>query len=97
MAAFHPGKLVAVLLTLGFLEHLALAEDKLAEAKPIADGDLAKWVDKRVKSWQPTPEEKRFDEIGWCRSLLEAEKLAKEHKRPIFWFTHDGRIDKGRC
>jgi microcystin degradation protein MlrC len=26
-----------------------------------------------------------------------AEKLAKENNRPVFLFTHDGRINIGRC
>jgi hypothetical protein len=54
-------------------------------------------IDRRVTDWQPTAEEKRFDQIGWCTSLLEAEKLAREHQRPIFLFTHDGRMNVGRC
>jgi len=68
-----------------------------ADEKKVADADLAAFVDKRVKDWQPTAEERRFDEIGWCHSILEAERLAKEHKRPIFLFTHDGKMNVGRC
>jgi hypothetical protein len=59
--------------------------------------DLKDKIDRRVANWQPTAEEKRFDQIGWCTSLLEAEKLAREHQRPIFLFTHDGRMNVGRC
>jgi hypothetical protein len=59
--------------------------------------DLRKLVDQRVAEWQPTADEKRFDQIGWCTSLLEAEKLARQHHRPIFLFTHDGRMNVGRC
>jgi hypothetical protein len=54
-------------------------------------------VDRRVDELQPTADEKRFDQIGWCTNLLEAEKLAREHHRPIFLFTHDGRMNVGRC
>jgi hypothetical protein len=54
-------------------------------------------VDRRVEEWQPTAEERRFDEIGWCTSLLQAEELAKERGRPIFLFTHDGKMQVGRC
>jgi len=25
------------------------------------------------------------------------EQLAREHRRPIFLFTHDGRMNVGRC
>jgi hypothetical protein len=57
----------------------------------------AAWIDQRVKDWQPTAEEKRFDEIGWAKDIREAEKLARENKRPVFLFTHDGRMNFGRC
>jgi hypothetical protein len=67
----------------------------LAADKP-ADRDAA-WIDQRVKDWQPTAEEKRFDAIGWAKDIREAEKLAKENKRPVFLFTHDGRMNIGRC
>jgi hypothetical protein len=57
----------------------------------------AAWVDQRVKDYQPTAEEKRFDEIGWAKDIREAERLAKENNRPIMLFTHDGRMNIGRC
>jgi len=63
-------------------------------------GDPAQWpawVDQRIKDLQPMPQERKFDRIGWSRTVLGAEKLAKEYGRPIFLFTHDGRINTGRC
>jgi hypothetical protein len=66
-------------------------------ADKVSDRDLAGWVDQRVKEWQPGAGEKRFDEIGWCHSVLQAERLARKHKRPVFWFSHDGRMAAGRC
>jgi hypothetical protein len=71
---------------------LALSLGLLAAclAAPPGDGDLAAWVDRRVQDWQPTPEERRFDEIGWARDIRAAERLAKEHGRPVFLFTYDG-------
>lgn len=75
---------------------LALADDKPSKSS-VADTDLVSFVQKRVSDWQPTAEERRFDEIGWCHSLVEAEKLAREHNRPIFLFTHDGKMGVGRC
>jgi len=85
------------LIALGLLGGaLALADDKPVKSA-VADSDLMSFVQKRVSDWQPTAEERRFDEIGWCHSILEAEKLAKEHNRPIFWFTHDGKMSVGRC
>lgn len=62
-----------------------------------ADEDVATWVNDQIKSLQPTPSEKHFDEIGWVRSIVQAEKLAREHNRPVFLFTFNGNIDTGRC
>ena len=69
----------------------------LAQDKRIADSELASWVDKRVQEWQPTKAERRFDEIGWVKDIREGERLAKEHGRPVFLFTHDGHMAIGRC
>jgi hypothetical protein len=69
---------------------LSMAADKPADRDAV-------WIDQRVKDWQPTAKEKRFDEIGWAKNIREAEKLAKENKRPVFLFTHDGRMNIGRC
>ncbi len=57
----------------------------------------AVWVDARVKAWQPTERELAWQRIGWAKSILEAEKLGKVNKRPVFLFTHDGRLNVGRC
>ena len=54
-------------------------------------------VQQRVAELQPKAEEKRFDEIGWAKDIREARRLAKEHNRPVFLFTHDGRMNIGRC
>src|SRR5262245_53294009 len=53
-------------------------------------------IDEKVKAWQPVPEERRFDEIGWAKDLPEARRLAKEHNRPIFMVAHVGRLNLGR-
>jgi hypothetical protein len=66
-------------------------------AGPIADKDLPNWLSKRIADWQPAKEEKRFDEIGWAKDIREAQRLAKEHGRPVFLFSHDGRMNIGRC
>jgi hypothetical protein len=57
----------------------------------------AAWVDRRVTELQTAKDERRIDEIGWASSLREAEKLARDHQRPVFLFTHDGRMALGRC
>ena len=89
-------KLALIVGLLALTAILAAAEKKPATA-PVRDGDLKKWVEDRVHEWKPTAEEKRFYEIGWCHSIGEAERLARQHKRPIFLFTHDGRMNAGRC
>lgn len=63
----------------------------------VADADVAPWVAQRVRAWQPTPEERVFDEIAWVNGLAEAQRLAKKHGRPVFLFTHDGHMAVGRC
>jgi len=55
------------------------------------------WIEQRVQELQPTAKERRIDEIGWAKDIRTAEKLAKENNRPVFLFTHDGRINIGRC
>ena len=62
-----------------------------------APTDPARWVAERVKLWQPIAAERRFDDIGWARDILEARRLAAEHNRPVFLFTHDGHMAVGRC
>jgi hypothetical protein len=74
------------------------AEKKPSAAKPaIADADLTDLVAKRIDGWKPTAMEKRFDEIAWVKDIREALRLGKEHNRPVFLFTHKGRMNIGRC
>lgn len=70
-----------LLMALGFLD-LGRGEEAAA--------DLAARVAERVRDWQPTSDERRLDQVGWARDLLEARRLAKEHRRPLFVFTYDG-------
>jgi len=74
-----------------------LAPAAVAGDRPVADADVAAFVAKRVAEWRPTAVERRFDEIGWAKDIREAERLAKAHNRPVFLFTHDGRMAVGRC
>jgi len=62
-----------------------------------ADNEVVAWVAKRVEERQPSALDRRFDEIGWATDLRTAIRLGKEHHRPIFLFTMDGRINTGRC
>jgi hypothetical protein len=59
-------------------------------SEPVGGRVDSSWVDARVKAWQPSKAERAFDEIGWVQNLTEAERLAQEHRRPIFLFTYDG-------
>lgn len=68
-----------------------------AQEKRRDDATVASWVAKRVNDWQPTEAERRFDDIGWVDTIGEALRLGKESQRPVFLFTHDGRIAIGRC
>ncbi|HVR76342.1 MAG TPA: hypothetical protein VMT52_18580 [Planctomycetota bacterium] len=54
-------------------------------------------ITKLVAEWQPAPSERKFDQIGWLTEIRGALSLAKEHRRPVFLFTHDGRMAIGRC
>jgi hypothetical protein len=71
-------------------------QGRAMDAQP-ADRDVIAFVQERVRDWQPTAAERRFDEIGWAKDIREAERLAKLHGRPVFLFTHDGRMAIGRC
>jgi hypothetical protein len=55
------------------------------------------WVEERVRQWQPTAAEKRWETIGWAQDIRSAVRLGKEHNRPVFLFTLDGRMGVGRC
>jgi hypothetical protein len=57
----------------------------------------AAWVEQRVREWQPTAQEKAWESIGWTRDIRDAIRLGKEHHRPVFLFTLDGRMGVGRC
>lgn len=66
--------------------------------KPSARPQDEAWVDQQIEQWQSTKAERAFDDIGWAKSLLEAEQLASKHGRPIFLFTYDGANLAGyRC
>jgi hypothetical protein len=66
-------------------------------ARPSKDPKDLRWVKQRVEDWQPTEAERKVDLIGWADGLVPAVRLAREHKRPVFIFTLDGELGKGRC
>ena len=63
----------------------------------VSDGAEVDWVEARVAELQPKSQEKRFDDIGWADDIRAAKRLASSHQRPVFLFTHDGRMNIGRC
>jgi hypothetical protein len=54
-------------------------------------------VERRVRAWQPTASERRWEQIGWAKDIRAALRLARQTNRPVFLFTHDGRLSVGRC
>jgi hypothetical protein len=91
----------AALLALGLLGGTGLCGQQPGkpgvEKAPAGDADFVAWVDRLVEARRVAPGERRLDEIGWAADIRTAERLAKEHNRPVFLFTHDGRMNVGRC
>lgn len=83
----------------GTLAGQARASDNVAPqgGSAVTDRTVGAWVEKRVQEWQITAAERKFDEIGWAKDIRDALRLAKLHRRPVFLFTHDGRMAIGRC
>ena len=90
MSVFSCLPIFAALFLLGTILRAGSAE------KPVTAHDFS-WIEQRVQELQPTARERRIDEIGWAKDIRAAEKLAKENNRPVFLFTHDGRMNIGRC
>jgi RNA polymerase sigma-70 factor (ECF subfamily) len=53
-------------------------------------------IERRVREWQPTPDERRFDEIGWVGTIAESLRLSRESGRPLVLLTQSGHIELGR-
>ena len=53
-------------------------------------------IDRWVQDWQPTETDRKFEQIGWVKDIPSAMKLAKQHGRPVFVFTHKGQVNLGR-
>lgn len=96
MAAFaifsEMNRLAAILPAAAFL---ALVSSVASQAQDEPNGPG--WVQARVQEIAVKAEERRLDEIGWTRDIREAKRLAEETGRPVFLFTHDGRLNIGRC
>ena len=83
-------------LRLALCTTLAIAGAVAAESW-LKDDKLVEAVQKKVREIQPSREERRFDEVGWASSIVEARALSQKINRPVFLFTYNGNIDTGRC
>jgi hypothetical protein len=67
-------------------------------AEPSADKTDLAWVEQRADQWKPTTQERKFDTIGWAKhDILGGIEMGQKHNRPIFVFTVDGFMNRGRC
>jgi len=73
---------------------LSLLVFAVGAAPPILDSAA---IDQRAAAWQPTELERQWEQIGWAGGLKAGLDLAKQSNRPLFLFTHDGRLNVGRC
>ena len=75
----------------------AVAAGWVAAAPRAAGGEgFRAEIDRRVEQWQPTADERRVDQIAWVPDIRSALRLGNQSGRPIFVFTHDGRLGTGR-
>src|SRR5581483_1141676 len=97
--ASAPGLIAAPKLAATVAAALALASSATflwwGDGRDELPRDLAE-IERRVREWQPTPEERRFDEIGWAGSIDAALRLSRLSGRPVFLLTQSGRIQLGR-
>ena len=61
----------------------------------VADGGVVRWVEKTVAERQPTPEDKRFDEIGWVTDISRRDQ-ARGGTQSTNISLHRGRADQHR-
>jgi len=69
---------------------------KGVQLSPELQEDLG-WVAKKVEEWQPNPNERFFDKVGWADDIRHALRLGKEHQRPIFLMNSTGNMPMGPC
>ena len=80
---------------------LPLVFASLTTAMPHAvdagDDECAAMIERRVRGWQPTKDERLLDQVGWASDLMEAKRLAKRHERPLFVFTYSGSTTRANA
>jgi hypothetical protein len=57
------------------------------------DVDSIRKVIERIK----TSADRRWEQIPWVPTLIEARKQSAQTKLPVFLFTQEGNIRSGRC
>jgi hypothetical protein len=87
-------RIAGVLLAAGLAEAIAVLPGALAQDKSGKEDALIARIDKRTRAWQPTAAERRLDDIGWAKDLLDALRLAKDNRRPVFLFTYSGCAER---
>jgi hypothetical protein len=70
--------------------------EQQAKLTALIQEDLS-WVPKKVAEWQPAPDEKRFDSIGWAVDIRDAKRLGKKHNRPVALLNSNGNMPLGIC
>ena len=61
------------------------------------EDDVAATIRQRVRDWQPTRDERLLDQVGWASDLVDAQRLAKKHDRPLFVFTYNGSTTRANA
>jgi hypothetical protein len=83
-----------IMIGITYLSGLAVGTNSVAQQTLVTDKSLPGLVESRIQAWQPTADERRFDQIAWAKDLGTAQKLAKEHGRPIFLFSYSGSAER---
>ena len=62
-----------------------------------AEDEFTATVQRRVRDWQPTQDERLLDQVGWASDLVQAKQLAAKHGRPLFVFTYNGSTTRANA
>jgi RNA polymerase sigma factor (sigma-70 family) len=73
-----------------------VASYRVFRTESIEDPAEVAQLERRISELQPSPAERRMDEIGWAPDLATAVRLAKETGRPLVIVAHVGDLATGR-
>ncbi len=74
-----------------------IAMNAAVHSADAADHEFSEMIKQRVQDWQPTKDERLLDQVGWASDLVEAQRLAKKHDRPLFVFTYSGSTTRANA